>query len=274
MGTLICSWDANLPDSNKHFEKLQAMIHALRFTASNLAHELASQRHYAHVRQGGSGTQIELDPRFLVFEFVANIVLRDRQIQLVNDFVTSAKAGQSSVHQMIMGAGKTSVVCPLLVLMLADGESLVTQVVLDSLLFQSRDVMRAVFSRVIKKKCYTLTFDRSYPHNYDTLLLLLQKLQRAKKDKAVVCTTPAAIKSLMLKYVLLFEWLTGNSRYIDLLSSVEFADKLLFIPENFVANSLAYTDLKRQAQILHEGEWMADMYVYLDYSNNHLVFAI
>lgn len=102
---------------------------------------------------------------------------------------------------MIMGAGKTSVVCPLLVLMLANGESLVTQVVLDSLLFQSRDVMRAVFSRVIQKRCYTLTFDRSYPHNYDSLLLLLQKLHRARKEKAVVCTTPAAVKSLMLKYV-------------------------------------------------------------------------
>jgi hypothetical protein len=47
------------------------MLHVLRFTASNLAHELAAQRHYSTLQQG-----IEIDPRFLVFEFVANIVLR------------------------------------------------------------------------------------------------------------------------------------------------------------------------------------------------------
>jgi hypothetical protein len=53
---------------------------------------------------------------------------------------------------MIMGAGKTSVICPLLTLMLANGKSLITQVVLESLLYQSRDIMRSVFSRIIRKR--------------------------------------------------------------------------------------------------------------------------
>eukprot|EP01127_Copromyxa_protea_P015833 TRINITY_DN4616_c0_g1_i6.p1 TRINITY_DN4616_c0_g1~~TRINITY_DN4616_c0_g1_i6.p1 ORF type:complete len:2171 (-),score=323.68 TRINITY_DN4616_c0_g1_i6:5955-12314(-) len=79
-------------DGQAHLDRLQAMIHALRFTASNLAHELSAQRHYATIND----YSIQIDPRFLVFEFVANIVLRERQIQLVKDFVTSAQSGQSS----------------------------------------------------------------------------------------------------------------------------------------------------------------------------------
>jgi hypothetical protein len=47
---------------------------------------------------------------------------------------------------MIMGAGKTTVVAPLLAMILADGKSLVTQVVPHALLDFSRGVMREKFA--------------------------------------------------------------------------------------------------------------------------------
>ena len=53
---------------------------------------------------------------------------------------------------MIMGAGKTTVICPLLALLLADGKSLVTLVVPSALLEMSRSVLRACFSNVITKR--------------------------------------------------------------------------------------------------------------------------
>lgn len=62
---------------------------------------------------------------------------------------------------MIMGAGKTTVVGPLLALMLGDGEQLVTQVVPPALLEFSRSVMRATFSSIMHKRIYTLSFDRA-----------------------------------------------------------------------------------------------------------------
>ncbi|KAJ1470872.1 hypothetical protein T484DRAFT_1846151, partial [Baffinella frigidus] len=69
------------------------------------------------------------DPRFLVFEFIHNIMLRDQQVQLVQEFMSAVAdpARGSTCQQLIMGAGKTTVVCPLLALMLADGNRLVTQ---------------------------------------------------------------------------------------------------------------------------------------------------
>ena len=88
------------------------------------------------------------DPRYLVFEFSYNIILRQSQVELVNAFVSAARDPKkgSECHQMLMGGGKTTVVGPLLALMLADGESLVTQVVPRALLQMSRAVMREKFS--------------------------------------------------------------------------------------------------------------------------------
>ena len=91
---------------------------------------------------GGEGeegaTSFNFDPRFLVFEFTWNILLRKKQVEIVLDFMASLDKDQSKVKQMIMGAGKTTVVAPLLALMLADGESLVLSVVPRALVEMSR----------------------------------------------------------------------------------------------------------------------------------------
>ena len=84
------------------------------------------------------------DPRLLAFEFVSGFMLRRRQCELVKDFVTSADAGTSCVYQMIMGAGKTTVIGPLLALILADGQRLITQICPSALLEMTRGVLRKV----------------------------------------------------------------------------------------------------------------------------------
>ena len=77
---------------------------------------------------------LQFDPRFLMFEFSDRKLLRPGQVTLVKEFVQSAVDGVSLVKQMIMGAGKTAVISPLLTLMLADGKRLVTLVVPGPLL--------------------------------------------------------------------------------------------------------------------------------------------
>ena len=111
----------------------------LKHSASGLAEEIVARRHYVKPER-------TLDPRFLVFEFITGFLLRKRQYELVTDFLSAHKRGESSVHQMIMGAGKTTVVGPLLALMLADGQRLVTQVPC-LLLEMTRSEMRRKFQR-------------------------------------------------------------------------------------------------------------------------------
>ena len=161
--------------------------------ASKTAEDLTAQRHYMTM----TASTILFDPRYLVFEYTYSMMLRKSQVILVNKFMDSLENEKSMCHQMIMGAGKTTVVAPLLALMLADGKSLVTQVVPHALLEFSRGVMREKFSAVIRKPVFTFQFDRGTPITRD----LYMKLVKARDSKAIICATPTSIKSFELKFV-------------------------------------------------------------------------
>jgi hypothetical protein len=124
-----------------------------------------------------------------------NILLRKSQVEMVLDYMKALKSGTGMVKQMIMGAGKTTVVCPLLTLMLGDGASLIVQVVPPALLEFSRSVMRSTFSAIMQKRIFTLSFDRSSEIDPS----MLKKLNMAKYTRGVVISTPTTIKSIMLK---------------------------------------------------------------------------
>ena len=197
---------------------LDAMCHILDHSCKDLAKEIGAERVYVDQE---SDQSFLLDPRFLVFEFLSGFLLRDRQVELVRDFVSSHSHLHSRVEQMIMGQGKTTVIAPLLAMMLASSESLIMQVVPAALLEQSRGVLRKLFSSVIQKPVVTFTFDRA---SKDTetpglLLQLLKKLQRARATRSVVIATPESVKSCMLKYV-------------DLLHLVQNAPQLCCVPMN------------------------------------------
>lgn len=81
---------------------------------------------------------------------------------MIESFITATKKRESRVQQMIMGAGKTTVISPLLTLILANSEQMVLHVMPSALLDMSRNVLRRSFScLLIPKRVYTLSFDRS-----------------------------------------------------------------------------------------------------------------
>jgi len=159
--------------------------------SESLATNLASKRFFVDPKD----ETLIYDPRFLVFEFTWNIMLRQAQVILVREFMGALRSGKSMVKQMIMGQGKTTVVGPLLALMLGDGKSLVAQVVPPALLEFSRSIMRSTFSSIMHKRIYTLTCDRASKVDKS----LYNKLTNAIKTKGVVISTPTAIKSIQLK---------------------------------------------------------------------------
>jgi hypothetical protein len=161
-----------------------------------VAIDISNERHFMKTNPTNPNF-IEFDPRYLVFEFTYSIMLRKSQVILVNKFLESLRNNHSMCHQMIMGAGKTTVVTPLLALMLADGKSLVTQVVPHALLEFSRGVMREKFAAVVRKPIFTFHFNRGTPITKDLYL----KLCKARDSRAIICTTPTSVKSLMLKFV-------------------------------------------------------------------------
>jgi hypothetical protein len=166
----------------------------LQLRASAVAALLSAKRSYTEKHAQG----FSFDPRFMVFEFLHNLMLRGSQVQLVRDFCSAISSGEGgSCHQLIMGAGKTTVVGPLLALMLANGKSVVIQCQPRALLEQSRIIVRERFSALIRKRVYTFKFDRYKIINEG----LLRMFQMARDTRAVVVTTPTDIKAFMLKFV-------------------------------------------------------------------------
>mmetsp|Transcript_14755 Transcript_14755/g.40767 ORF Transcript_14755/g.40767 Transcript_14755/m.40767 type:complete len:3812 (+) Transcript_14755:277-11712(+) len=167
----------------------------IQLQSTKVAGDVANERHFMTFTEDNN--YIMFDPRFLVFEFTYSLMLRKSQVLLVNKLMNAIRNGQSMCHQMIMGAGKTTVVTPLLAMMLADGESLVTQVVPHALLDFSRGVMREKFAAVVRKPVFTFNFSRGTPITRDLYL----KLCKARDSKAIICATPTSVKSFMLKFV-------------------------------------------------------------------------
>ena len=75
----------------------QNMMVELEQKADSLVRNLTASRAYV------DNTTWQIDPRFLIFEFQANVLLRDRQVELVRKFVKAVRADQRDiVEQMIM----------------------------------------------------------------------------------------------------------------------------------------------------------------------------
>jgi hypothetical protein len=105
----------------------RSILSSVKLTSGQLAKDLTATRLYGKARTPGDigSSSITLDVRFLLFEFLLGFVLRPRQYELVTTLVSrywvfsnttflvitlihrvrSAKAGKSSVQQMIMGQG-------------------------------------------------------------------------------------------------------------------------------------------------------------------------
>ena len=137
-------------------EERQRQNAEIKLLSSKIAVEITNERHYTEVSPANPSL-IRFDPRFLVFEFTYGIMLRKAQVILVRKFMGALNNNRSMCHQMIMGAGKTTVVAPLLALILADGKSLVTSVMPHALLEMTRGVMREKFSAVVRKPILLLS---------------------------------------------------------------------------------------------------------------------
>jgi len=194
----------------------EPLYRAIDSKATTLAANLTAKRFYFQpVNDSFGGLNMpafKYDPRFLVTEFTSTMILRESQVALIGKFMEAVRAGQSVCHQMIMGAGKTTVVGPLLALLLADGKSLVVQCVPNALLEMSRGVMRERFSTIFNKAVLTFYFDRFMRVTEG----LYRKMYHARETRAVVITTPTAIKSFALKFVEIMHTLDGASIETDI----------------------------------------------------------
>ncbi len=178
-------------------ENQKTVIASALLNSDSLARNMISGRHYVKSAETTEITNLSYDPRYLLFEFTWNIMLRKSQISMVIDYMDSIRNNKSMVKQMIMGAGKTTVVCPLLTLLLGDGNNLVMLVVPPALLDFSRSIMRNTFSTIMYKSIFTFSFDRSSAADPN----IYRKFSSVIKKRGICISTPTSVKSIMLKFL-------------------------------------------------------------------------
>jgi len=127
-------------------------------------------------------------------------MMRESQQKIIRDFEKSVRAKSGMVQQMLMGSGKSTVVAPMLSLLLSQPEKLVVQVVPESLLLATRDIMRSVFGCIWTRRVQVFRFDRTFDKLTD-FQELVRSVREARQLQSVVCTSPASIKSLLLSYL-------------------------------------------------------------------------
>ena len=100
-----------LPVSERQVKQTQLFPNIVQ-ACERLSAQLRAKRHYVKEEHkdvhGYQYTEHVCDPRFLVFEFTWNIILRRNQVSIVTTFLEGLEQGKSTVKQMIMGAGKTT----------------------------------------------------------------------------------------------------------------------------------------------------------------------
>ena len=85
----------------------ETLLPQIAQASAALADGLQSRRHFmAEVADPSSsslpkGVHVQYDPRFLIFEFVWNILLRQKQVEIVNMFREGLKDRRSKVKQMV-----------------------------------------------------------------------------------------------------------------------------------------------------------------------------
>lgn len=143
---------------------------------------------------------IDQHPRYLVFEAQQGILLRKEQVDQLEQLQKKPLKEDGSeslgvVSEMIMGAGKSAVITPLLADQLADGKALVMAVVLEELLpTQSQALAR-------HRAVQVMQFSRDMPLSAVFLNHLHSRMKHIISNRQLLVTSGSSIQSLYLKVV-------------------------------------------------------------------------
>ena len=179
--------------------------------AAGLTQALSSQVY--HAKQVANG--VAYDPRMLQFENCASITLRAGQVALLQKISGQMHSGESNVHQMIMGQGKTAVITPVLVLMWSS-RFLMTITAPSALLAMAHSCL-LVLSK-LQKRTVIVSYSRMCPDGSDPVdqaQRLCTMLKRARASESAVLCTPQTLKSVILHFIEMQAQLCGGLPMAD-----------------------------------------------------------
>ena len=144
-----------------------------------------------------------------------NFLIRRVQVDVSNEMV-SPRSGDNTAMQLNMGEGKSSVIVPISVAKLADGDQLVRVVVPKALTSQMFQILVDRLSGLTNRQIYYLPFSRSLPLGAVQVAALQWLMSECMRKRGVLVVQPD--HALSLKLVTVEKQLsTGNDVALPLL---------------------------------------------------------
>ncbi|KAH7093546.1 hypothetical protein FB567DRAFT_610082 [Paraphoma chrysanthemicola] len=112
---------------------------------------------------------------WLLLEVESNMMIRPEQVDVALATI-SPKTNQNSVLQLLMGKGKTSIILPMVALMLANKQNLFRIVVPKPLLLQSAQILQSKLGSILNREILHIPFSRRTPTRGGIILALPEHL--------------------------------------------------------------------------------------------------
>ena len=212
----------------QHLQRLSNQIQAIQEAETSGVNEDELSLIIQEFVKSASTTRtykVEEHPSYLVFEHYMGILMRPDQVQILD--LLQFNEGQignpkmlGKVVEMIMGAGKTSVLLPILLNMIADGDHLAMAILPEALMpSMSKELMNRL-GPSFNQKIHVIEFERDIPNLTEKLERTLSQLNSITENREALLMTSSSIQSLYLKFVeTLFEYTHASA--VDSIESLE-----------------------------------------------------
>jgi hypothetical protein len=136
-------------------------------------------------------------PDWLLLEIDGNFQIREEQVTVAEEMIYPS-SGSNSALQMNMGKGKTSIIIPMIVSVLADGTSLSRVLVPKALLSQTAQILQTRLGGLLGRDITHIPFSRRTPTTTHTVSEYLGLHEEACLRSGIMLAVPEHVMSFKL----------------------------------------------------------------------------
>ena len=151
-------------------------------------------------------------PELGVMEYFSGYTLYEHQIEGIKVLLDGLKTDKGNVLELIMAAGKTAVLAPLLSVMVADGDHLSVIMAKDALIQEMQESMEKTLGQGFGRFVHRIQFSRESDVSFSALKSLHDQLEISRRLGKVLLMTPSTHNALYLKYL---EMLDAEDEFSD-----------------------------------------------------------
>lgn len=157
-----------------------------------------SARFEEEMMNAGHGNwRVEDYPDWLLLEVESNLLIRESQVEVALAIISPA-SGANSVLQLNMGQGKTSIIIPMVAVLLADSKNLMRISVPKALLQQTAQLLHGRLGGLVGRDICHVPFSRKTPTKEEHIKLFYKIHNDIKRSCGVMICLPEHQMSFML----------------------------------------------------------------------------